>query len=290
MRQDHKRLEGLMLFSEVATHLSFTLAAERLGISRGYLSERVKRLERELGVPLLVRTTRNVRLTEEGERTRRRMDDIRRTLLDLERHLDPEPERLAGPIRLTAPKLFTERYLLDICHAFESRHPAVRFVIDCSYTSHDLTLANFDLAFRATRTPPENMVARPLLHYRHCYCASPDYLEAHGRPETPADLARHRCLPWLGLDRWDFASGDIEVQGPLTLNDHELLKRECLKGRGIVCVAEYLVDRELRDGLLERVLVEETVGEQTIHVIHPPAVQQSERLRAFLQFAWSSFI
>jgi len=139
MQRDHKKIERLMLFGEVAQHLSFTLAADKLGISRGYLSEQVRRLEQELGTPLLVRTTRSVRLTEQGLRVQQGTDHIRRSLIDLERSIIHDHSALEGVIKITAPVIFTERYLLDICHAFSTEHAGIRFSIDCSYTNYDLT-------------------------------------------------------------------------------------------------------------------------------------------------------
>ncbi|MGB8713268.1 MAG: LysR family transcriptional regulator [Onishia taeanensis] len=282
--REHKKLESLMLFSEVAARLSFTQAAEALGISRGYLSEQIKRLEDELGTALLIRSTRHVRLTEDGTRVQEEMRGMRRSLLGLERSLAQDHDSLTGQIRITAPALFTERVLLDIVDAFQRCHPGVSIAIDCSYTRHDLTLADFDLAFRATRKPPDNLVARPLLHYRHLCCAAPDYLAAHGRPATPAALKDHECLPFAGDSEWPFVSGRVAIEGRLAINDHRLLKRECRRGRGIIRVADYLVGRELARGELEEVLADERPAPQTIQLMYPRLNHQPERLKAFIAF------
>lgn len=287
--REHKKLESLMLFSEVATRLSFTQAAEAQGISRGYLSEQIKRLEDALGTALLIRSTRHVRLTEDGTRVHEEMRGMRRSLLGLERSLAQDHDSLAGQIRLTAPALFTECFLVDIVKAFQRRHPGVSIAIDCSYTRHDLTLADFDLAFRATHRPPDTLVARPLLEYRHICCAAPAYLATYGRPAAPAALKAHHCLTWPGAGDWSFASASVAVEGRLAINDHRLLKRECLRGAGIIRVADYLVDRELAEGALEEVLADQRPAAQTIQLMYPRLSHQPERLKAFIAFTQAHF-
>ncbi|WP_158773272.1 LysR family transcriptional regulator [Cobetia sp. L2A1] len=280
--QQHKKMERLMLFAQVAESLSFTRAAEVLGISRGYLSEQVRRLEREIGAPLLIRTTRAVRLTEEGERIRLRMRGVRNELVALERDLEHERHSFSGVLRVTAPVLFAERYLMAICRDFQVRHPALEIRLDVSYESHDLTREPFDVAFRATRQPPGNMIARHLLDYVHCCCATPLYLAAHGTPHQSSDLTAHRCLRWTGHTHWAMASGEVIISGRLAINDHRLLKQQALADGGIIRVAEYLVDHELADGRLVRVLEAEEDTPHSIYMLYPQRIQQSDKLRAFM--------
>ena len=119
MVKEHKKLERLMLFSEVAEHLSFTLAAEILNISRGHLSVQIRRLEQDMEMKLLIRSTRSVRLTPEGERVLIGMNKIRHDLLALERSAENEGKKIAGRIKITAPALFAERFLFDIFSKFK---------------------------------------------------------------------------------------------------------------------------------------------------------------------------
>ncbi|KPM76800.1 LysR family transcriptional regulator [Cobetia sp. UCD-24C] len=288
--QHHKQVERLMLFAQVAESLSFTQAARVLGISRAHLSEQVRRLEHDIGAPLLIRTTRAVRLTEEGERIRQRMQGVRSELLALERDLEHDLEHgrdhprqgFSGVLRITAPVLFAERYLIGVCNDFQTRHPAVELRLDVSYESHDLTREPFDVAFRATRTPPDNLIARRLLDYVHCCCASPEYLAAQGTPHTAAALADHRCHRWAGQSGWPLASGEISPAGGLAINDHRLLKQQALDHAGIIRVAHYLVDRELAEGRLVRLLAHEEGEPNSIYMLYPQRLPQSGKLRAFM--------
>ncbi|MBL4630327.1 MAG: LysR family transcriptional regulator, partial [Paraglaciecola sp.] len=165
--KEHKRIERLMLFSQVAKELNFSRAAEHMGISRGHLSEQIKYLERELGTNLLNRSTRHVSLTKEGEKVLASMDSIQNLLTTMERDIRHEKNDLEGELKITAPLLFAHRYLNDICDDFHQKNPQVSFALNTSYQSHDLNKMDFDIAFRATKNPPLDMVAKQVLTYQH---------------------------------------------------------------------------------------------------------------------------
>ena len=282
--QQHKKIECLMLFVEIARQLSFSKAARNLSISRGYLSEQIKKLENELKCPLLVRTTRSVRLTPEGEKILIQGKKIKATMLELERNIYQEHNTLSGTIRITAPKLFTEHFLLNICHDFRCLYPEINFIIDSSYTNYDLNQDDFDLAFRATLCPPQNMVAKELFSYQHCLCASPEYLAEYGVPESISDLALHHCLSALEAQSWPLKSANTAIKGWLTINDHHLLKQQALAGKGIIRVANYYVERELTQGTLQKVLEDEYIHGQSIYVFHPQLIYPSAKLKHFISF------
>lgn len=282
--QQHKKIECLMLFVEIAQQLSFTKAAQNLSISRGYLSEQIKKLETELKCPLLVRTTRSVRLTPEGEKILVQGKKIKATMLNLERNIHQEHNEFSGTLRITAPKLFSERFLLDICHDFQKIYPEINFMIDSSYTNYDLNRDDFDLAFRATLQPPENMLAKELFSYRHCICASPEYLAEYGIPQSIRELTSHHCLCALESHSWSLKSADAAVNGWLTINDHYLLKQQALAGKGIIRAANYYVDRELKQGTLQAILEDEYIHGQSIYVLHPQLIYPSVKLKAFIEF------
>ncbi|MFT6986241.1 MAG: DNA-binding transcriptional LysR family regulator [Psychromonas sp.] len=282
--QQHKKFECLILFVEIAQQLSFSKAAKTLSISKGYLSDQIKKLEKELKCPLLVRTTRSVRLTPEGEKILEQGKKIKATMLDLERNINQQHNTLTGTIRITAPKLFTERFLIDICYDFKQLYPEINFVIDSSYSNCDLNQDDFDLAFRATLHPPQNMLAKELFSYQHCLCASPQYLAEHGAPQRIEDLSLHHCLSALEPQYWPLKSANMAIQGWLTINDHHLLKQQALAGKGIIRVAQYYVDRELEKGTLQRVLEDEYIHGQSIYLLRPQLIYPSAKLKAFISF------
>ena len=282
--QQHKKIECLMLFVEIAQQLSFTKAAQNLSISKGYLSDQIKKLEAEFKCPLLIRTTRSVRLTPEGEKILEQGKKIKATMLDLDRNVHQAHNGMSGTLRITAPILFTERFLLDICHDFKLKYPDIHFIIDSSYTNYDLNKDDFDLAFRATLQPPENMVAKELFSYQHCLCASPEYLAEFGIPRTSDDLSSHHCLSAIESQTWPLKSTDAVIAGWLTINDHHLLKQQALAGRGIVRVANYYVDKELQAGRLQKVLEDEYIPGLSIYLLYPQLIYPSAKLKAFITF------
>jgi len=278
-----------MLFSEVAEHLSFTVAAERLNISRGHLSSQIRRLEQEMKVVLLIRSTRSVRLTPEGERVLTGMNKIRHDLLALERNAEHEGNKIEGRIKITAPALFAERFLFDIFTKFKQLHPAIEFSIDCSYTRFDLNKSDFDLAFRATSEPPQNMVAKHLISYQHCCCASPEYFTQKGLPKSLTDLKNHECFKGGNQPTWEFKQKNIPIHGWLEVNDNHMLKALALAGKGIIRVPKYLVDSELKTGKLKAIFKDKMPKGSMIYMIHPQLINQSKRLSTFLDFTRQYF-
>jgi DNA-binding transcriptional LysR family regulator len=290
MLKEHKKLERLMLFSEVAQSLSFTVAANVLGISRGHLSTQIKQLEKDMGLPLLIRSTRSVRLTAEGKRVLAGMEKIRLSLLELERNAEHEGHAIEGLLNITAPIQFTERFLLDICAEFKQLYPKIKFLIDTSYTRYDLNRSNYDLAFRSTENPPENMIAKPLLTYKHCCVAAPNYLTRFGTPLVPEDIQNHQCLHAQDQPNWHFDKQEVNVEGWLQINDNNLLKRQALVGLGLIRVPDYLVDKEVAEGKLISVLEQYMLEGRKIYMIHPQLIHQSKRLNTFIQFTKSKFV
>ncbi len=289
MNREHKKFERLILFSEVARLLSFTSAAENLGISRGYLSDQVKQLETELGTALLVRSTRSVKLTKAGENLLQGAQGLRRSLLSLERNLQQDRDAVEGELKITSPTLFLQRFLADICAAFRRQHPDICFNIDASYTSHDLMASNFDIAFRSTSAPPQNMVAKPVLRYRHLCCAAPAYIEKFGKPETPADISAHQCLTASQQEVWRFSRETVVADGWVVLNDSRLLREYALAGEGIVRLPEYALDADMRSGELIAVLSDVPTDEHSIYMIYPQLVYPPVRIKAFIDFVQAQF-
>ncbi|MGR5500645.1 LysR family transcriptional regulator [Vibrio sp. DNB22_10_4] len=285
----HKKIERLMLFAEVANALSFTKAADKLDISRGYLSTQIKQLEKELGYSLMIRSTRSVRLTPQGERVAAGMESVAQTLVEIERSAGYENQSLEGMIRITAPMQFTQGVLLELCQRFSAQHPGVTFDIECSYQSFNLVRDNFDFAFRATRKPPENMVAKKLFSYSHTVTGAPDYFERYGEPSHPNQLFQHQCMNNSNDDTWPFADGEYPIQGWLKNNDNLILKTQALAGRGIIYTPEYFVGKEVQAGQLVSVLKGYIISSNDFYLIYPQVMKRSLRLSRFIEFVLDEF-
>ena len=288
MQKLHKRVERYVLFSEVAKLLSFAKAADSLTISRSFLSSQIKQLEKELGTSLLIRSTRQVRLTPAGFKVLEKMQEINGAIISMERELDQSKSEISGLLRITAPEMFSQSHLTEICHRFKQKHQNIEFEIDVSHNLHDLTQSPFDLAIRSTETPPENMVAKKLTSYQHICCASPEYLEKFTHPEQPLDLMDHHCLSTPQVRTWPFYDGqtrvDVDIQGPFSANNQFLLLHAAMQGQGIIKAPDYLVQPALKSGELVQVLENYFICKNDMFLIYPQVLRRSASLSAFIDF------
>ncbi|WP_047044413.1 LysR family transcriptional regulator [Vibrio mexicanus] len=293
MYKKHKRFERYALFGEVAKLLSFSKAAESLGISRSYLSSQIHQLEQELQTSLLIRSTRSVRLTSAGAKILASMTEVNGHLLEMEKALSHTQSEVSGTLRITAPTIFSHRYLLDLCTQFQAIHPNIRFDLDIGYTREDLATSNFDLAIRATNTPPETMVAKKIMTYHHICCASPSYLAQAGTPVHPEDLRAHNCLSDPHLTNWRFSDEnnqyEIATDGDLLMSDNALLRDAAVRGKGIIKLPSYLVQPQIDSGELVAILTQYHTMTNGIYLIYPPQLRDSKKLTMFVDFIAQRF-
>lgn len=255
------QVHALVLLAQTA---SFTQVAQRLGMSKAAVSQRIADLERAVGQTLVQRTTRSVRLTEAGQhlvaQTAESFAQITRSVGEA-RDLAAQPR---GLVRLTAPVALGRQYVAPQIEAFLREHPDVRIELDLSDRLATLAHEGYDLAVRHTSAPPDNHVAWKLCASRSLLVASVAYLKRQGVPAHPDELVRHACLPYLraGPSVWQFersARGgperlSITVQGPLRANNSEVLRDAALSGLGIALLPDFSAASALRTRKLSVVL------------------------------------
>jgi len=272
------QVHALTLLAQLA---SFTLVAQRLGLSKAAVSQRITELERAVGQTLVLRTTRSVRLTEAGQRL---VEQTAESFAHIARSVSAARDLAAGPrglIRMTAPVALGRQHVAPVVEAFAREHPEVRIDLDLSDRLLTLAHEGFDLAVRHTSAPPDNHVAWKLCSTRSLLVASSAYLKRHGTPSHPAELAEHACLPYLrsGPSVWQFERGarepervSVTVQGPLRANNSEVLRDAALAGQGIALLPDFSAVSALRAKRL-RVLLPmwRPVGVfgDTLYAMHP---------------------
>jgi DNA-binding transcriptional LysR family regulator len=244
---------------------SFTAAAQRLAISKAAMSQRVADLERVAGVPLVLRSTRSVQLTDAGRQladaSRGAFATIGAAVVGVQ-DLAAEP---TGLLRVTAPVALARQQLLPVLPGFLLAYPKVRLELDLSDRLRALAPEGFDLAIRHTSSPPDTHVAWRLRDSRSVLAASPAYLAQRGAPDTPQDLSHHACLhyPRLGdTAAWSFeARADpaptrvsVPVSGPLAANNSEALREAALAHLGIALLPDFSAAPALAEGRLIEVL------------------------------------
>lgn len=268
---DPRRVETLWSHVHWLTVLgqlgSFTAAAQRLGVSKAAMSARIAELERAAGVPLVLRTTRSVRLTEAGQQladaTAGAFEAIGTAFAGI-KDLAAAPR---GLLRLTAPVALARQQLVPRLPEFLRAHPEVRIELDLSDRLVPLAQEGFDLAIRHTHAPPETHVAWPLCATRSVLVASRAYLRRRGTPAEPAELAAHDCLHYLRAGEapaWQLLPGagsgargakvTVPVAGPFAANNSEALREAALGGLGIALLPDFSAQAALAAGKLLRVL------------------------------------
>ncbi|MFO1303082.1 MAG: LysR family transcriptional regulator [Burkholderiales bacterium] len=284
-------LVGLTAFAETVRRGSFAAAARELGLTPSAVAKSVARLEADLGVRLLHRTTREVSLTSDGrelaERCRRVVDEIDALRSDAE-GARGEP---AGTLRLTAPITFGKRVLVPTIAALVARHPRLAVDLALSDRYADLVKDGLDAAVRVGVMRDSSFVARRIALQQLVFCASPAYLARHGRPASPQQLAGHRCLafrmPSTGRIRpWEFTRngrvvGDVP-EARIVMNDGEAIVAAALCDAGIAQVPGYMAEDALRSGALVEIMKAHRPPALPISIVYAGGRLVTPRLRALV--------
>lgn len=284
-------LSLLAAFLTVAEERSFTRAAKQLNISTSGLSHAIRRLEEQIGVRLLTRTTRSVSPTEAGEQLlahlRPALADIRGTLTTLS-GLQTKP---IGRVRLLCPRLAAKTVLAPKLGQFARQYPEVVLEVTTDDSRVDLVAAGFDAAIHFGEYIAQDMVAvRVSGDIQHAIVGAPSYFESHSTPMSPRDLLNHRCINFRhrgeSIYKWELDKGDesvaIAVSGSLVLDDEDLVIQAALDGGGLALVADNRATPHLSDGTLIRVMEDWTTPFPGFFLYYPHRKQQPAALAAVI--------
>lgn len=289
-------LSGLAVFPAVAEHLSFTRAAEVLGMSRPTASAQVDQLERRLGVRLLHRSTRHLALTEAGAAFQVRLRDVTDMVRAAERAAVHHQEFPVGRLRISAPPDLGMIHLTPMIARFLAEHPSIEIELELSNTAVNLIEHKFDLAVRGTIRIDETLITRKLGASGVLICASPDYLARAGAPLVPEDLAEHRCLHFSGLRwgrSWEMHRGNVVRRIPIApvfeVNDGQNLATAALCGLGIALLPSFVVGPHVRDGRLVRLLEDWHIAEVPLHAVYPDNRFIAAKVKSFVAYLAAEF-
>ena len=292
------QLAELTAFVAVAEHLSFTRAAVQVGVALPTMSQTIRSLEDGLGVRLFNRTTRSVALTEAGDRLLAEVQPILEGIDHAVESVNSFRDKPIGTLRLaidrSASQILTARGSSPLIQPFLAQYPGIRVEISIDETHGDIINARFDAGIRLGHRIERDMtILRLADDFRVLTVASPDYLASHPRPFVPTDLHGHDCIrcrtPWDGaLHPWSYAKGnqhsEIAVDGPLIINDIDLLVRVVLDGGGVGRLPEPLVASHIAQGRLVSVLEDWSTTKPGIFLYHPSRRQTPMPLQVFLRF------
>ncbi|WP_259400094.1 LysR substrate-binding domain-containing protein [Salmonella enterica] len=254
--------EELAIFVAVVESGSFSRAAEQLGQANSAVSRAVKKLEMKLGVSLLNRTTRQLSLTEEGERYFRRVQQILQEMAAAETEIMESRNTPRGLLRIDAATPVMLHFLMPLIKPFRERYPEITLSLVSSETFINLIERKVDVAIRAGTLTDSSLRARPLFTSYRKIIASPDYIARFGKPESVEELKQHLCLGFsepISLNTWPIACSDgqlHEIECGISSNSGETLKQLCLSGNGIACLSDYMIDKEIARGELVELLAD----------------------------------
>ncbi len=285
---DH--LDGLRAFVAVAELQGFAAAARRLGLSPPAITRAISALETRLGVVLLLRSTRSVRLTDTGERF---LQDCRRVLSDLD-----EAEAAAagvqsearGLLAITAPHMFGRLHIAPIVLDFLEGQPQVQVRTLFVDRLVHLLDEGIDVALRIAHLPDSGLTAVPVGSLRRVVVASPDYLARRGEPLAPADLAAHRAIGFsndgISANPWRFREGAIgQPRIDWVTNNSEVAIAAAVAGHGLTRCLIYQAAAELQAGRLRIVMADHALPPVPVHIVYPAGRRAPAKVRAFVAFA-----
>ena len=291
------RFENLQAFVAVVEAGSFTAAADRLGVAKSAISRRVSALEERLGVQLLRRTTRRLNVTDTGQSFYEHSARILADLEEAESAVAQEHGELRGTLRVALPLSFGIRHMCEPIAEFNRTHPRVTFDLDLNDRRIDLLQEGVDLAVRIGRLADSSLIARRLFDARTIVCASENYLEQHGTPQTPYDLRNHQCLVYGNLAEpsvwaWTEKNGSserVDVNVAMSATSGDFLCAAAIQGLGIVMQPTFIAGTAISKGDLVPILTDYDWPITPAYAVYPPTRHLSYRVREFIDFLAGHF-
>jgi DNA-binding transcriptional LysR family regulator len=284
------------VFFSVVEANGFGAAARRLQTTPASVSRRVKALEQRLGVRLLQRTTRKLSLTDAGERYVSEGRRLLRELDELEQALAASVREPEGELRIVAPMSFGQRRLAPLAARFAALHRKLRMSLLLEDSESDLFDAGADLAIRIGYPADSSLVARAIAPVPRHACASPDYLQRRGYPQSPEDLLEHDCLHYNLIsepEEWTFQGDDGEqtlaIKGRFCSNNGDVLAEAAMQGLGITLLPDFIVEAPLAAGRLVKVLEAYQRTPMTLFALYPSRQHVPAKTRKFLEYLLEHF-
>jgi DNA-binding transcriptional LysR family regulator len=284
-------IEELRTFVEVADAGGVTSAARRLGVAKSIVSRRLARLEEDLGVQLLARTTRGAALTEAGATFRDHAARVCAEIDTAKEAILPAGE-LRGRLRIAAPLTFGPTHLAPVFADLARRHP--RLHVHASYSDRfvDIVTEGYDCAIRFGHLQDSNLNARRVGPLLGKLVASPEYIEAYGAPETPDEILAHQAL-MQGIETWQFMDGDtvvtIHPQGRFKGDNGTALIAAALAGLGVAYLPEILVGEYIASGALVPIMTRYPIRPAGIFVVRPPSQHPDRKIRMLTEMMIECF-
>ena len=285
------KLDDFLLFSKVVELKNFSKTAAQLGMVKSMISKRISRLEKQLGVRLLHRSTRSMSLTEYGATLYEYTQRIEEEVNDAVEAMTLGKHQPKGRLKVVVPQSFGDHYLSQLVAQFVEQFPDLHIEIELSASFPNLTDSGFDLAIHVGEPPASNDMSKLIGWHHYVVCASTEYFERKGTPASLVELQQHNCLVQRNLpnaNEWNFyyqkKKYPVSITGNFVSNSAQSLKHAAIGGLGIAMLPDYLVKTEVADGTLQAIFSEYCPSNIGLYAVCPYTKHISPKLRVFLDF------
>jgi DNA-binding transcriptional LysR family regulator len=287
------RIDAMHVYVRIAEMTSFTKAAASLGLPKASASMAVQQLETELGTQLLLRTTRKVQMTQDGERFYERCKTVLADLDELDAMFQHAPQSLRGRLRVDMNGHIARHQVIPRLPPFLREHPHIEIELSCTDRRVDVIGEGFDCVMRVGTLEDSSLVARTLGRLRIVNCASPGYVAAYGMPRELGDLARHRLIHYVGTlgqrpPGFEYMDGPhcryVSMPGVFTVNSIDAYEAGCLAGLGIIQAPQLGVSQMIDDGALVQVLPQYHAEPMTVSLLYAQRRNVSARVQVFMDW------
>ncbi len=287
-----ENISDLLAFREIVRQGSLSLAAKKLGISVAVISKRLKRLESKLNISLIARSTRRLRITEEGDKYYKHCQFILSAIEEAECEISNESKIPKGQLKISVPAYFGKLYIAPILPDFLKKYPNIGISIDFSDKFTNVIEDGYDLAVRIGNLQDSTLIAKKVAIDQRLVVASPKYLQTFGTPRNPKELQEHNALIFSNpspFNLWTFfdcnnKEHNIKVQGNFETNSCESLNKAVLSGVGIALRPKWDVWRYIENGDLIHLLTEFSPPQYNIQVVYPSRHYLPQRVSLFVEF------
>jgi len=285
------KADDLILFVQVVEEGSFSKVAELNSLTNSVVSKHIAKLEDELGVQLLFRTTRKLTVTEAGNVLYQRARNVKQATLEAIDSVSGFGDSLTGHIKMSVPCISGNFVLANAVAEFCNMHPDLTVDMGLENSFVDILKGGYDLVVRTGKLIDSSLIARHLIDSQWVICAAPTYMSRYGTPMTPEDLVNHNCLQYAyqttGASEWEFKGIDgnytVKVSGNFSTNNTEALRKSALGGHGLAYVPRCLVHEDFLKGDLLDVFPERVGKKLGIYAVYPFTRQPPRKIEMLIE-------
>lgn len=291
------RLRLMETFVRVVETGNFSAVARQANSTQSAISKQVQALEADVGVLLLVRSTRSHALTEAGRLYYQRCKQVLDTLEEARIEVHRAEHEVSGLLRVAAPMAFGRIHIVPRLAAFYQRYPKMRIDLQLDDSFVDLVAAGIDVTFRVGELKDSRLIARRIGSVARAVIVSASYLQRHGAPRKPDDLSEHNCLLYTGIDNfneWTFYGAKdkpitVRVGSNFQSNSSEAIRQGVMEGLGICYSPTWIYGRDLREGTVQVVLGDFKPSTLPLNVVYQPERRPSIKINSFVDFFTEAF-